>query len=682
MTPIDALAAALRERLVTGRPAPLPGLGTLVRQHVSARVEEHADGSRTILPPGETIGLAGADETAEPIAAAFARALGLPPGDAEGALADAVDQVEARLATTGEARLHGIGLLRRTSRGVVLGVESSLLDAVNQAYDGLAPIEARPAGGAVAEPAPPHDDAGDASDSEADAAPPDASPFDWGEDPPAAEWDDDEPAPEEEDADEDEDFSTLDLDDLLPHPPDAAPAAAPPGLGWGSLAPPEDAPPADEAADDALGDDALGHGMTEADEADADQDAAPPRTPEAAEDEAAGDEADDETLAVPFGVPEGESLADVLPPTPPEHDPALDADAAPDDLGGAADPGGAGHDDNAPTPAAWASLGTAAAAPLSDDPAPLSSAAAPSSDEGGAEPVPTAETASEPPATPPTETDAAPTEASAPERPRRVPVDRVGPPAKPPGAAGPAVAPPVEALRGGAGRPTAAAPPERSFPWWIVAAVVLLGVAALAWWATSRGPDAPPTAATDVAQAEPTVVSAAPPASRAAPRRDNAQGVPGNAAAPAPDDDADSAVDPAPPAAAAPGGQPPRVPGGAAPARPPARSIPAVNVAPPQLGGLDADDRAALTGGTVDPDDRDTWTFVVVSLQIRDDADAIRRGYQEAGYKTALLAPPSGSEFHRVAVGQFRSRSQALRLRDRLPPQAPPETWALSLRTL
>ena len=62
MTPLDAVAAALRERLLAGRPAPLPGLGTLVRQHVPSRVEERPDGTRVLLPPGETIGLGPAKE--------------------------------------------------------------------------------------------------------------------------------------------------------------------------------------------------------------------------------------------------------------------------------------------------------------------------------------------------------------------------------------------------------------------------------------------------------------------------------------------------------------------------------------------------------------------------------------------------------------------------------------------
>ena len=55
-----------------------------------------------------------------------------------------MDQIEARLAMTGEVRLPGVGLLRRTSGGVVLGVEADLLAAVNRTYEGLRPVGTAP----------------------------------------------------------------------------------------------------------------------------------------------------------------------------------------------------------------------------------------------------------------------------------------------------------------------------------------------------------------------------------------------------------------------------------------------------------------------------------------------------------------------------------------------------------
>ena len=714
MTALDALAAALRERIVDGRPAPLPGLGTLVRQHVSARVEERPDGSRTLLPPGETIALAEPDgpggETAESVAAAFGRRRGLAPGEEDAALAEVMDQIEARLAATGEVRLHGVGLLRRTSGGVVLGVESSLLESVNRAYEGLTPIPARPAAPPEAAPPeaddeePPADEAeADETETEEATPPPGEEPETGGAD--AADDADDGRAVEEdatpdepasEDAGDESDVSSLAalaLPDLLPRPgddPAAPPDAEPDALGSRSPVAPPEAPSADRDGDDA----------------------APPET---ADDEPETAAVDD-TLAVPFGLPKGETLSDVLPPTPPDADPAYEEPAPQDDDAPVAedadtdgeapvsvpepdtdDPGGAGKGSDAvedadtggadkPGADAWMSSTWAAPgptppppalgdAPLFEDaeviddgsgppsPPPVSDEPAPS------EPSDDASEGAAPPAEPPAPEPAPPPS----PRPRRVPVDRVGPPIEAP-SAGP---PPVEALRGGAAVPpddlatraersrtVPSADGGRGFPWWVVAALAVALLVALGWWLLTRSPAAPEGPPPDVqtTAAVPEVSSANPPDSLLAPA------TPAEALGPPPE-----AGDAAPPEATraaepeAAGAQPPRVPGGAA------------NLAPPPLSGLDADDRAALSGGALDLADRDSWTFVVASLRDRGDADAVRQQYREAGYKTALV---SGGGFHRVAVGQFRSRSQALRLRDRLPPQAPPDTWALSLQTL
>ncbi len=156
MTPLDAVAAAIRERLLAGRPAPLPGLGTLVRQHVASRIQERADGTRVLMPPGETIGLASASAAGhESLAVAFGRFLNIDGAQAVQAYRDAMDQVEARLAVTGEVRLPGVGLLRRTSGGVILGVEADLLAVVNRTYEGLAPVGAVPSAPPSPPPPPP-----------------------------------------------------------------------------------------------------------------------------------------------------------------------------------------------------------------------------------------------------------------------------------------------------------------------------------------------------------------------------------------------------------------------------------------------------------------------------------------------------------------------------------------------
>ena len=118
MTLLDALAAAVRDRLLAGAPAPLPGLGTLGRAHVSARVHTGADGGRVLLPPGVAIGLSPAVADPTGLASALVRLSGAPPEASAGALRDAVDQLEARLAITGEARLDGVGVFQRTSSGI------------------------------------------------------------------------------------------------------------------------------------------------------------------------------------------------------------------------------------------------------------------------------------------------------------------------------------------------------------------------------------------------------------------------------------------------------------------------------------------------------------------------------------------------------------------------------------
>ena len=79
MTPLAALALAIRDRLVAGAPAPLPGLGTLGRAHVSARVHTDAGGRRVLMPPGEAV----AEES--PVEAAD----GAEPHDEDGAAPEA-----------------------------------------------------------------------------------------------------------------------------------------------------------------------------------------------------------------------------------------------------------------------------------------------------------------------------------------------------------------------------------------------------------------------------------------------------------------------------------------------------------------------------------------------------------------------------------------------------------------
>jgi hypothetical protein len=53
--PVQALAAAVRERLAAAGEAVLPGVGTLRRRHEAARVEMDAAGRRVLMPPRDTV---------------------------------------------------------------------------------------------------------------------------------------------------------------------------------------------------------------------------------------------------------------------------------------------------------------------------------------------------------------------------------------------------------------------------------------------------------------------------------------------------------------------------------------------------------------------------------------------------------------------------------------------------
>ena len=168
-----------------------------------------------------------------------------------------------------------------------------------------------------------------------------------------------------------------------------------------------------------------------------------------------------------------------------------------------------------------------------------------------------------------------------------------------------------------------------------------------------------------------------------------------SAAAVTPIDDALATPPPLPePAAPQPGGRP--TPGAAAPtvrAAPPvaarqpgdSRGLPPdlrLAILPVRIAGLPPADAQALAGGVVRPSSG-AFTWVVLSTPARADADALAERYRTAGYRTGVLtASQRGGAVFRVVVGAFDSREQAFRLRDRLPPQAPPDTWPLDLRAL
>ena len=102
---------------------------------------------------------------------------------------------------------------------------------------------------------------------------------------------------------------------------------------------------------------------------------------------------------------------------------------------------------------------------------------------------------------------------------------------------------------------------------------------------------------------------------------------------------------------------------------------------PPRVAGLPDADVRALSGRQPVDTDSDDWTLIVHSFRSPAEADASAARYRDAGYRVGIVDSADG-RWHRVVIGQFGSRADALRLRDRLPPQAPADTWAQSLRLL
>ena len=141
MTLLDALAAAVRDRLLAGHAVALPGVGTLRRDRVTARVEPQPDGSSLLLPPSETVAFVpgpASDDGA--LASGLLRSLGTPDADPGSTLRQAIDQLEAHLAASGHVQLPGIGTMQRAGSEVAFEAAPDLLAAVSRPYEGLAPV--------------------------------------------------------------------------------------------------------------------------------------------------------------------------------------------------------------------------------------------------------------------------------------------------------------------------------------------------------------------------------------------------------------------------------------------------------------------------------------------------------------------------------------------------------------
>jgi hypothetical protein len=722
VTPLDAVAAAIRERLLEGQPAPLPGLGTLVRKHVAARVEERADGTRVMLPPGETIGLDPQARNADSLALPFARLMAISPEAADRSYANAMDQIEAHLAATGEVRLPGVGLLRRTSSGVVLGVEAELLAAVNRTYEGLAPVPAKPAsdstihshpvpgGGAAIDaaptpPAPPP--AIEPSVSNAGTPdPPRPSATPAAPEPPAPEPD---PEPRVTPPAEPEVVRLADLDGPIrdvssdgPADPFRPPAEAdlepddpgdwtPPVIEVVPPSDPDEAPEPSETAPTGTKPDAESRNAPDAPppiaapiEADTGTDpeapgaeVGPSSLPRPEEDDstdAPASENDGPPLAAPFGKPGDPEPAEVVPPTPldrepppaaPASAPSPDADWG-DETWTAPAVGGHGFDD-ADVLDSLIEDADFDVVELSTPAPPRVAAPAPPEAEGPPAPDLTFPTFDDEP-----DPDPAPGPAST-------------------------VAPPVAALSDPEPvEPAAPAEPRRRrWGLWVVVLLLLLLIAAavaLFWPDIAprlRGLSGPSETMTAEAAADATP----------APFPADPLAVPdslpafGDADVVTPSDGEAVATDGSPAATDVASGTSPAAPLSSTRSRradddaPVPRTglgqspAPGVALLPPRVSGLDPADVRALTALDlpIDPD-AEGYTLIVLSTSSRDEAEALRQRYRRAGYRTAVLATRSGN--FRVAVGQFATREDALRLRDRIPPQAPGDTWLLDLQTL
>jgi len=740
VTPLDAVSVAIRERLLAGRPAPLPGLGTLVRHHVAARVEERPGGTRVMLPPGDTIGLAPSAAGEESLATAFARLRGLPAESAAAAYRSAMDQIEARLAVTGEVRLPGVGMLRRTSSGVVLGVEADLLAAVNRTYEGLAPVGAGGPEPKTEHPAPLPPPPMPPADAPRPPRPPAApdDPFESVLDTPAVPTT---PEPIDPVRDLASDFGT----------PEAPPQPAPPAdvMGWmsetpfasppppetpaeapsrapapvPSVPPPAPAPPAFESlapgpppppAPDPSASAAEPSAPAPAPQPEPEPEPLgtpqappppsppsppisatpppypapepPPASPEAPAasfvDESTLDDDLDAMLAIPFGDDDDTEIRDVLPPTPPAPSPAAPADAD-----------WTSQTWTAPSLADEALLPSEA--DLTYESVPEAEIEDADFDVVGASPAPPSEEVPE---------DA---------EPAPVLVERVGPDAElaaylsEPGRE---PMPPMSPLAAFASAPpdapqaTAPVPVETTeddaseaessgySSWWILVVLLLaVAVAALVWYWPELQPRLFPAAGQNAPTrtVDATRPLSADPAADVVPTdlADSLVAQVEPALAPAEDAEVPNPAQPTPTSARA----TPTASGGGVAAdddaptttRPGLGRAPAAGVAilPPRLAGLsDADIRALASHDAVDPR-ADAWTLVVLSTPSREDAAALVQRYRRAGYRTGALAASNGRTF-RIGIGQFATRDDALRLRDRLPPEAPADTWLLSLRTL
>ncbi len=604
-TALAALSLAIRERLLGGGAAVLPGLGTLSRAHVPARVEARPDGSRALLPPSETVRLSAPEGDPTPLAALVVRHLGAPQADPAAALQTVLDHLEARLAATGVAPLAGLGAFERTSGGVRFLPDPALLATFGRPLTGVPAVSQPP-------PAPP-------------------------------------PPPS---------------DALV----DLPPAAGVLGVPVESAA---DGPAEGREAPDGL---PTGDPMSDATASPPNADAQPVLNPEPPADPSP------EGLQPVRPLPTPALVADETPrPVPsamPDETPSapqVDEEPRPEPWADDSPPDDSPPDDGvwtAPDPLPPPSLGDDD--PIEDadfqivEPAPLDAAAF----------VPTFEII---------EPDAG--DDAGPHSPL---VETVFPPSGAPVPDPPPVVAPTSPVL-----PEPALGSEDSSPSvarWLVPLVVIAVLAGIAsyWWVYLRGAERQPAAAgasvsTEAAPSAPAPAVPAVPDTMAAPLLYESPGgvsAPANPSADgvlASDSRADAPEAPRPalpsrvatPQAVSPAPAAPRAAGRAPDA--------GQALLPPRLAGLPGSDATALASASAVDPARGGFTWVVLSTPSAADAEALAARYRLSGYRTGVVQTAGARAMWRVVVGQFESREHALRLRDRLPPQAPPDTWPLPL---
>ena len=735
MATLSALSAAVRHQLLAGEPAPLPGFGTFRRVRTPAR--HRAEASDTFRPPRETIRLVLGDmPDSMPLAIAIAREMGLPVSGGAQALRQSTDQLEGLLSARGDVTLDGVGIVRRTDRGLLFAAHPALVEEINAPYPASAP---RP----PADEPPADEPSNDAlaMTPAIGAATGDALPEDASEDlvPDFVATDD--PA------------SDAPLSDADAPPGETlAPVTGAPGAVPETTSGPGDLAEADLAeeepeTDDAdlfafldgepLGDDTLHVGPDSLAQSLRDEPAVSPEAAASSEEASATPDAhDDEAPALL----EGET--ETAPETAPEdsddlgagaeRDPDGDAAFSPRDESGSPEPGlvePEGEEPDQPDPVddllagIWSTgtpvasnLGTALGASPGEESLRMELPEI----EHTPRPVPSDSVRRQPAPSRPPEAEASTPPASD--------VPGSAPPAVGASAAAPVASALPEGKHSAKGDDwnrfvVAEAPPEPEppdpFPSrlpWIVGAVVLLtllALFALLFWGSLTTPpeeegfDSPPQAEASASRSgvantsgdasddalDPDAVSSgeSDPAALAAASGGGLGAASGASAAsdyvpPArPATDAESTPPLSSPTAAV--GTPAGV------ARPPTRTqtrpvtalpeetfTPGDPIPAPDLRGLSATLRAALAGDRpIDPD-AGGYTWIVSSTSDRSAAEAAARRYREAGFRA--LAIPGGPDGRtRVAVGQFANQRDALEVRDRLPAdvRSRSDIWTLNL---